>query len=102
MPTGCWRIQRRLTMKNLARTLIGGCLLALASLTSNVNAQTTQVFFDDFDGRALSAAWQIATWVNGPPFGCTFSNQDVHLGKSVLNLGFSGNAGKCAEVRTRN
>ncbi|WP_194715181.1 family 16 glycosylhydrolase [Noviherbaspirillum soli] len=87
-------------MKNLARKLIGGCLLALAGFTTTLNAQTTQVFFDDFYGRALSSAWQIATWVNGPPFGCTFSSQDVHVSKSQLSLSFSGNSGKCAEVRT--
>jgi len=79
---------------------IAGLLLALAGMATSVNAQTTQVFFDDFNGRALSSAWQIATWVNGPPFGCTFSNQDVQVGKSVLTLSFSGNSGKCAEVRT--
>lgn len=101
MPIGCRDIHTRLTMKNLARKLMSGCLLALASLSNSVNAQTTQVFFDDFNGRTLSSAWQIATWVNGPPFGCTFSSQDVHLGKSLLSLSFSGNSGKCAEVRTK-
>lgn len=87
-------------MKHLAKKLMGGCLLALASFSTSVNAQTTQVFFDDFDGRALGSAWQTSTWVNGAPFGCTFSNQDVHVSKSALNLSFSGNSGKCAEVRT--
>lgn len=87
-------------MRNVGKKCLGSCLLALASLTTGVNAQTTQVFFDDFSGRALGNAWQIATWVNGPPFGCTFSNQDVHLGKGQLTLSFSGNSGKCAEVRT--
>jgi len=87
-------------MKNATRNLIASCLFVLACFSPRVNAQTTQVFFDDFDGRALGSAWQIAAWVNGPPFGCTFSNQDVHVGKSQLTLSFSGNAGKCAEVRT--
>jgi endo-1,3-1,4-beta-glycanase ExoK len=87
-------------MTNKVIRVIGGLLLALGSLAANVNAQTTQVFFDDFNSRALSSAWQIASWVNGPPFGCTFSSQDVKVAKSALSLSFSGNSGKCAEVRT--
>ena len=87
-------------MTNKLTTVLGGLLLALGSLTTNLHAQTTQVFFDDFSGRGLGSAWQIASWVNGPPFGCTFSSQDVKVAKGVLNLSFSGNSGKCAEVRT--
>jgi beta-glucanase (GH16 family) len=75
--------------------------LALATVSTHVPAQTTQVFNDDFSGKGgLSNAWQISTWVNGHPFGCTFSSQDVSVSKGLLNLSFSGNAGKCAEVRT--
>ncbi|HEV2611030.1 MAG TPA: family 16 glycosylhydrolase [Noviherbaspirillum sp.] len=79
-------------------------LLAVLGMTIglNANAQMTNLFFDDFSGKGgLGDAWEIATWVNGHPFGCTFSNQEVSRGKGALSLGFSGNSGKCAEVRTR-
>lgn len=67
-----------------------------------MSAQPGQVFYDDFSGKGgLGSAWEIATWVNGHPFGCTFSSQDVLQGKGVLRLSFSGNSGKCAEVRTK-
>lgn len=80
------------------------CLWSLVGLTAGagVNAQSTQVFYDDFSGKGnLGSAWEIATWVNGHPFGCTFSDQDVSKSKGLLRLSFSGNSGKCAEVRTR-
>lgn len=77
------------------------CAAGMA-MGSSVNAQTTQVFYDDFSARGkLGSAWHIATWVNGHPFGCTFSDQDVTKTKGLLTLSFSGNSGKCAEVRTR-
>jgi len=77
------------------------CLLGL-SAGAGVQAQSTQVFYDDFSSKGgLGRAWDVATWVNGHPFGCTFSGQDVSRSKGVLRLSFSGNSGKCAEVRTR-
>lgn len=66
------------------------------------NAQTKQVFHEDFSSRgALSTAWRVAFWVNGHPFGCTFSDQEVVKRKGVLSIGFSGDAGKCGEVQTK-
>jgi endo-1,3-1,4-beta-glycanase ExoK len=80
--------------------LLGAALGVM--MAGNALAQTVQpVFFDDFTGKGgLGSAWQIASWVNGHPFGCTFSSQDVSKSKGALTLGFSGNSGKCAEVRT--
>lgn len=85
-------------MKNIRAILAAACM----ATGFNVNAQTTNLFFDDFSGKGgLGNAWEIATWVNGHPFGCTFSSQDVSKSKGLLSLSFSGNSGKCAEVRTR-
>lgn len=90
------RFTRRIAGK--LRKLAGA--IALAGIAAHAGAQTT-VFSDDFSARgALSSAWQVSTWVNGHPFGCTFSSQDVAVNKGLLNLSFSGNSGKCAEVRT--
>lgn len=78
--------------------------LAAAALIwgSGVQAQTTQVLFDDFSGSGkLDSAWDIAYWVNGHPFGCTFSDLNVSKNKGMLSLSFSGDSGKCAEVRTK-
>jgi endo-1,3-1,4-beta-glycanase ExoK len=86
-----------------AAKLIGqlACLAGAVVVNSAVG-QTQQVFFDDFTGKGnLGSAWQVATWVNGHPFGCTFSSQDVTKQKGMLSLSFSGNSGKCAEVRTQ-
>ncbi|WP_420473279.1 family 16 glycosylhydrolase [Noviherbaspirillum sp. ST9] len=83
---------------------LAGALLCAAGLAvgSNVGAQVTQVFYDDFSNKGkLGAAWDIASWVNGHPFGCTFSEQDVSKSKGMLTLSFSGSSGKCAEVRTK-
>ncbi len=85
-------------MKSVRAILAATCM----ATGFNVNAQTTNLFFDDFSGKGgLGNAWEIATWVNGHPFGCTFSSQDVSKSKGLLSLGFSGNSGKCAEVRTK-
>jgi beta-glucanase (GH16 family) len=71
-------------------------------MSYNVNAQTKYVFLEDFSGKGgLGTAWQIATWANGHPFGCTFSSQQVSKNKGLLWLGFEGNSGTCAEVRTK-
>lgn len=81
---------------------IKGFAMAMWVAAGMVQAQTTQVFYDDFTGKGkIGSAWDIAYWVNGHPFGCTFSNQEVSKNKGMLHLGFSGDAGKCAEVRTK-
>jgi endo-1,3-1,4-beta-glycanase ExoK len=92
-----------LEAKKKWKPLLCAAMAALGmSMGSNALAQTAQqVFYDDFTGKGgLGSAWQIASWVNGHPFGCTFSNQDVSKNKGILSLSFSGNSGKCAEVRT--
>lgn len=85
------------------RTLISTLVFAVAALATSAQAAppTKPVFSDAFDATGtLNSAWQVATWVNGHPFGCTFSNQDVSQANGVLTLSFSGHSGKCAEVRT--
>ncbi|SNS33494.1 Glycosyl hydrolases family 16 [Noviherbaspirillum humi] len=81
---------------------LAAVLAAAACLASQgARAQTNQVFYDSFDTKGgLGSAWQISSWVNGHPFGCTFSSQDVSKSKGMLSLSFSGSSGKCAEVRT--
>lgn len=87
----------------LAKLASSLTLLGTMAFSTHAAAQTTQVFFDDFNAKgSLGSAWQISSWVNGHPFGCTFSPQDVSVNKSLLTLSFSGNSGKCAEVRTYN
>lgn len=91
-------------MMKLGKRIAALLCAAAMSAGANVNAQTTttQLFYDDFSGKGgLSSAWDIASWVNGHPFGCTFSSQDVSKSKGLLTLSFSGNSGKCAEVRTK-
>ncbi|NEX63922.1 family 16 glycosylhydrolase [Noviherbaspirillum galbum] len=85
-----------------AKKLMAAALCLAGSLmTGGAHAQATQVFFDDFNTKGgLGSAWQISSWVNGHPFGCTFSSQDVSKNKGLLSLSFSGSSGKCAEVRT--
>lgn len=62
---------------------------------------TTLKLHDDFNHQgALPSAWQVATWRNGPPFGCSFAAQQVSLGEGLLSLGFKGQDGSCSEVRT--
>lgn len=86
------------TRNRLAAALL--CAVTMGAGT-NVNAQTTQ-FFDDFSPNSnLSSKWDIATWANGHPFGCTFSSQNVSKNQGLLKLSFSGSSGKCAEVRTK-
>lgn len=83
------------------KRLLSKLILAGAVVFSGQSYAQTTLFSDSFDQKnGLSSNWQISTWVNGHPFGCTFSNQDVSTSKGNLNLSFSGNSGKCAEVRT--
>ncbi|MBK4735397.1 family 16 glycosylhydrolase [Noviherbaspirillum pedocola] len=87
--------------RHLAKLITPLLLIGSTVLPMSASAQSTQVFFDDFTAKgSLGSAWQVSSWVNGHPFGCTFSTQDVSVNKSLLTLSFSGNSGKCAEVRT--
>jgi hypothetical protein len=63
-------------------------------------------FFDGFDGTGgpNGSNWEVASWGNGSPFGCTFAFSEVWLSGSsnlVLNVNSSQpSARKCAEIRT--
>jgi beta-glucanase (GH16 family) len=89
--------------RQFARYVLPLVILGSAAIPMAASAQIKQVFFDDFFSKNIvGSAWQISSWVNNHPFGCTFSSQDVSVNKSLLTLSFSGNSGKCAEVRTYN
>jgi beta-glucanase (GH16 family) len=78
-------------------------LVLAASLAPAAHATS---FFDGFDGTGgpNGANWQVSSWANGSPFGCTFAYSEVWLngGSSlVLNVNSSNqSAVKCGEVRT--
>jgi endo-1,3-1,4-beta-glycanase ExoK len=89
--------------RQIAKYVLLLLMLGSAALPMAASAQNTQVFFDDFSGKGtVGSAWQISSWFNNHPFGCTFSSQHISINKSLLTLSFSANSGKCAEVRTYN
>jgi beta-glucanase (GH16 family) len=84
------------------KSIIAALALAAASVPS---AHATN-FFDGFDGTGgpNGNSWEVASWANGSPFGCTFAFSEAWLtGTSnlVLNVNSSQpSARKCAEIRT--
>lgn len=76
-------------------------LVAACGMMMNSAQASEPLFYDTFDGKGkLSSAWQVATWANGHPFGCTFASSQVSKNRGLLNLSFESGTGKCAEVRT--
>jgi len=85
-----------LTIKNKTLSLTAALLSASFAMHS-----TALTLTDDFTSGP-SAVWNKATWTNGSPFGCAFTNSASYLYPASSGMVFKSDKDYCAEMFTGN
>lgn len=77
-------------------------LLAAVGISQSATAQTSQLFYDDFQPYSVKsgAEWETANWAVGAPFGCSWNQGNMLNNSKGVSLLIDGSQRRCGEIRT--